>query len=365
MNESESIRSILEKLGFDLRDKGSYWQTKAIWRQGDNPTAIQIYKDSGVWNDYVAGTTGRPFKSLIKLVNGGCFDDVTLSFLDQREEDFLFEEKKEILKMSQKYSTKILKRLLPQHNFYLDKGISESTLHKYRSGYATSEKMAKRYVFPIFDTEDKDYIVGFTGRSIYWDKNSTIPKWKHIGRKSEWIYPLYTPYNNELPFLDSVLDTRTIYIVESVGDSLALSERGYMNNMVSFGLTLSSNQISKLIELDVNKIIISPNNDSSKLDNPGYNSGLKNYLKLLSFFDIKNLEFKPCPENQDLSDLHLNRDKDKFKNWINSEFDSKKCCEEIHDKLTRNDSFKLIGNKKERESKYKLISGYLGEEEWN
>ena len=48
-----SYKEILENLGYKLSDHGSYWRTSALYRSGDNPTALQIYKDSGVWKDYV------------------------------------------------------------------------------------------------------------------------------------------------------------------------------------------------------------------------------------------------------------------------------------------------------------------------
>ena len=55
--ETEDIKEVLLELGFKLRDRGPYWQTNALWRNGDNFTAVQIYKDSGVWRDYVDGTS--------------------------------------------------------------------------------------------------------------------------------------------------------------------------------------------------------------------------------------------------------------------------------------------------------------------
>ena len=47
---SEKIKESLLALGFKLNDRGSYWQTNAIFRNGDNQTAIQIYKDKQ-WMD--------------------------------------------------------------------------------------------------------------------------------------------------------------------------------------------------------------------------------------------------------------------------------------------------------------------------
>ena len=64
--DTEAIRDILIELGYRLDDRGDYWQTNAIYRGGDNRTAVQIYKDSGVWKDYVQETGFLPFKALLE-----------------------------------------------------------------------------------------------------------------------------------------------------------------------------------------------------------------------------------------------------------------------------------------------------------
>ena len=62
------IEEALNELGFKLNDRGPYWQTSAIWRNGDNPTAIQIYKNSGVWRDFVNDIGHQPFARLVGTV---------------------------------------------------------------------------------------------------------------------------------------------------------------------------------------------------------------------------------------------------------------------------------------------------------
>ena len=61
-----SYKEILENLGYKLSDHGSYWRTSALYRSGDNPTALQIYKDSGVWKDYVEDSIFLPFEALVQ-----------------------------------------------------------------------------------------------------------------------------------------------------------------------------------------------------------------------------------------------------------------------------------------------------------
>ena len=66
MSKDLDIESILVDLGYNLDDRGEYWQTNAVYRGGDNKTALQIYKDTGVWKDYVQETGFLPFKALVE-----------------------------------------------------------------------------------------------------------------------------------------------------------------------------------------------------------------------------------------------------------------------------------------------------------
>ena len=61
-----NFQNILENLGYKLSDHGSYWRTNALYRAGDNTTALQIYKDSGVWKDYVEDSIFLPFEALVQ-----------------------------------------------------------------------------------------------------------------------------------------------------------------------------------------------------------------------------------------------------------------------------------------------------------
>ena len=63
---SQDIESVLTELGYVLDDRGDYWQTNAVYRGGDNRTAVQIYKDTGVWKDYVQETGFLPLQALIE-----------------------------------------------------------------------------------------------------------------------------------------------------------------------------------------------------------------------------------------------------------------------------------------------------------
>jgi hypothetical protein len=61
--DSNKIKEVLESIGYNLIDCGNHWRTSAIYRNGDNKTAVQIYKNTGVWSDYAQGSQKFPFES--------------------------------------------------------------------------------------------------------------------------------------------------------------------------------------------------------------------------------------------------------------------------------------------------------------
>ena len=66
MVSPEKIKESLISLGYKLADRGSYWQTNAVFRNGDNKTAIQIYKNTECGKDHVQNSSFSPFKRLVE-----------------------------------------------------------------------------------------------------------------------------------------------------------------------------------------------------------------------------------------------------------------------------------------------------------
>lgn len=247
-----ATREILEPLGFKLRDCGDYWQANAAFRNGDNPTALQIYKKTGVWIDYAHGDKPMPFKLLLKKMGSS----ETVSEVKNEEE---FEGRVKVPKV---YEQSCLSRLLPHYSFYNKRGINDATLKLYRGGMATVGKMYQRFVFPVFNEMGK--IHGFSGRDML-DKEGR-PKWKHIGVKKDWLYPYFMLDEKGKRTMDeSCIDfSKDCYIVESNGDSLSMTQNGIPNHFVSFGAKLSNTLLAKLISLNPKNIILSYNNDEDK-----------------------------------------------------------------------------------------------------
>ena len=125
MLSQDKIKESLLSLGYKLSDRGAYWQTNAVFRNGDNKTAIQIYKNTGVWKDHVQNSAFSPFKRLIEVTLGTNDPKQIKQYIDEEDiganyNKLTFSEK---LEMEEIYPEDCLKKLLPHYKFYNDKEI--------------------------------------------------------------------------------------------------------------------------------------------------------------------------------------------------------------------------------------------------
>ena len=197
------------------------------------------------------------------------------------------------------YSKESLKKLVPDHDYWINRGISEYTISQFKGGVVKEGKMANRYVFPIFNA--KDDIVGFAGRDL--KPNEKRPKWKLIGDKSKWKYPLFLNFK-------LIRKEKSIIIVESIGDMLALWDCGITNVVVAFGLGLSPALMGVFIRLDFSQIIISFNDDSQN-SNAGNKAAEKAEQKLLNYFDPHQIRVK-LPIQGDFGEMS----KEQILTWV-------------------------------------------------
>lgn len=302
----------LINLGYKLQDRGDYWQTSAIYRGGDNPTALQIYKDTGVWKDYVSGGGFKPFKALLDKSNSG---DI-VEFEDSFSNSFNVKDSASI--SSEKlFEDDYPSSLLPHFSFYEKKGIDIKLLQNLDSGLSTEGAMYQRFVFPIKNKYKK--IQGLAGRDML--NKEGRPKWKHMGKKTQWIYPYY---NFEVT-IDSIRESKEVILVESIGDLLSLFNNKVYNVLVSFGLDVSPSLSSHLMGLNLDKIIFSFNNDKEKDLNRGRIASIKNFLKLSSYFNCNEM-FICLPTKNDFGDMNQKDFEDWFLKKENNLNSSKNMC---------------------------------------
>lgn len=284
-------KSILENLGYKLTDRGSFWHTTALYRGGDNPTAVQVYKNSGVWKDFVQDTDFLPFEALLEKTLNTKDKLKIREVLKNKTSDYSISTKKNLLIQEKTYDASCLKKLLPHYDFYTKepRSISKETLQDYLCGLATGGKMYQRIVFPVFNKDGK--IHGFSGRKVS-DKNDS-PKWLHMGKKTDWFYPYFS--NPKTAY--SITEKKSAFLLESIGDSLALYDAGVENNLVCFGISISPKFISHLASLDIERIYVSMNNDSENERNRGFEGAFKVICKLVETIDFKKVYFIPPKKN--------------------------------------------------------------------
>jgi hypothetical protein len=305
--DPSKIHEALIALGYKLSDRGAYWQTSAVFRNGNNSTALQIYKNTGVWKDYVEDTPFSPFKRLVEATLGTNDKSEIDKYIKDEDAGVMYSKKlgkAPKIEMEEVYDEAMLDRLLPHYKFYNNKGISTKTLTELKGGLATTGQLNQRFVFPIFNSLNQ--VHGFSGRDMANKPNSNRPKWKHIGKKKNWVYPLYSS-----PATAEAIDkTKTVILVESIGDVLSLKENNFHNCLSTFGLDLSSKLICSLVSMSLSSVVIAFNNDNDKAENRGKIGAIKSYLKLLGVFEPSAI--KIClPEKNDFGDMS----RDDYAEW--------------------------------------------------
>lgn len=273
----------LVELGYKLHDHGNHWRTRAIFRNGKTSTSVIIYKDSGVWRDFGGDDEPKPFKVLVQETLKTGDEKIISQYVSGDAAEYRPPQKnqEDKIEMEKVYDESMLEKLLPITDFYEKRKVPAKIQKLFRCGYAGSGKMYRRMVFPIFNLNGQ--IHGFSGRAV---SDDAEVKWKHTGRKANWIYPhhLSRKYIEEL---------EEVILVESIGDCLALYSMGFYNVLVTFGLDLSPALLNYLSSFSIKRIIIATNNDEGKETNSGRRAAVKAAAKLSAFFDLGQVYINP------------------------------------------------------------------------
>jgi DNA primase len=286
-----NVYQVLTDLGYKLKDFGKEYRTRPLYRDSDNDTVLKIYKDTGHWFDFKENISGD-FSLLVgmtlKLDNPEKAKEwlKNKNFVIHKSSDI----EKPLLKATKKFDIEILSKLENNQNYWLNRGVSQNILEEFKGGLAKTGKMKNRYVFPIFNYK-KD-LVGFSGRDV---TNLSKIKWKHLGEKNDFVYPLFL--NGE-----AIETQREVILVESIGDMLSLYQSGVKNILVTFGVNLSLGILNYLLKIDIKKIYISLNNDSNK-NNAGNIGAEKTYSRLKRYFDDKQLKIA-LPTKKDFGEMN-------------------------------------------------------------
>ena len=303
MDMSQQIRDILSDIGYNLQDLGKEYRARPIYRDSDSNTVLRIRKDNGNWVDFKENISGK-FEDLVKLsLNLSSVDEAKRYLSDKISLDEERVVYKPRIVERRILSQDFLEGLELDNSYWHGRNISDETLNVFGGGVSSKGRMQNRYVFPVFNHMNK--LVGVSGRYIKSiGQYSKVPKWKHIGDKFSWNYPL--KYNIKI-----LKNLKRIILVESIGDMLALWEAGVKNVIVIFGLNLSKAVQNTLLRFDPNEVIISLNNDSE--NGAGNMAAHKIQRRLLNFFDSHQIRIL-LPSKNDFGDMS----KDEILAWSKS-----------------------------------------------
>jgi len=291
-----NIYQILTDLGYQLKDYGKEYRARPLYRESDNDTVLKIYKDSGNWFDFKENISGD-FSSLVGMTLKLDSPEKAKEWL--KDKNFIFkkicEPTKPLLKSTKKFDLELLKNLEIDNRYWNSRGVNDHTLCQFRGGMAKVGKMKNRYVFPIFNSAND--IIGFSGRDT---TGASKIKWKHLGEKNDFLYPLFLNQKD-------ILESKQVFIIESIGDMLSLWQAGIKNTIVLFGVSMNLKILNYLLKIDINKIYISLNNDFLN-KGEGYGCGnissQKIYNKLIRYFDEKQLSVR-LPTKKDFGEMNV------------------------------------------------------------
>jgi hypothetical protein len=264
---AHAIGEFLRERGYQLRDCGEYWTTRAIFRGGVRPASLTVWKRDGRFKDWVVGTSGSP-EYLAKIISGAAPNFIT-------EQDYIPQK----IVVPKIYSEKCLERLLPSYQMFSKRGISDETMRFFKAGLAQKGQLLRRVCFPCRDEQSK--IIGFAGR-WYSEQlpKEDFAKWKFIGRKTNFLFP--GTLNR-----DEIYKARQVILVESIGDVLSLWEAGVKNTFCLFGTALCKRHLSYVACFQAKDVVIALNDDTKQDGtNPGQQGAAKVLEKLDKVLDV-------------------------------------------------------------------------------
>lgn len=308
---NSNVWEVLTNLGYQLQNCGHYYTSSAVYRSGDSNKSLVIYPNDNLCIDYARNGEKFSIKKLIALTLGVETRGEVENWLLSNNIVLKFNPPKPKLNFPKIYPQEILKDLVPIYKYWNDRKISSETLRLFEGGVTGNKgKMKYRFVFPIFN--HKKEIIGFTGRDLL--KNGDKfkrPKWKILGNKTTFKYPLFL--NHQI-----IKEKKEVILIEGISDCLSLWEVGIKNCICLFGVRISPGIINFLIKYDINKIIISTNNDELNNGCAGNDAAQLIKLQLLHFFDDHQVAISLPTTHKDWNEVLINEGPDEISNWYNN-----------------------------------------------
>jgi hypothetical protein len=303
---TDNITVVMDSLGIDYADRGTYYNSSCYVHGGDNGTAFSWSKDFGCWKCFTHGCDDEFGHNVVGLVAGvnKAGRDSAIGFLYK-----LFSDESGELSVPKDYVGIKRDRAFCQTNLFLNvedlnslthsiyfehRGFHSDVLAKYRVGECRAgwkgglngtTKTANgedwhglyrpRAVIPIFDIDNN--FVGWNARTLG-------------GEKTKWLPPPGFKRNLNLFNInyakDAIKETGIAILCEGCLDVLKLVQNGFANVVGLFGVSMSEAQRNLLIKCGANAIIVALDNDENRAGNFGAERIMS---RNSTYFDVTNL----------------------------------------------------------------------------
>ena len=142
--DPDQIRDILTEIGYSLSDQGKYYRTKPLYRDSSSHTVLSIDKSNGRWKDFRADIGGS-FEDLIRLtLRLKSHGEATKWLFDKgiNPSENSFEKRLPQVQQTKIFKNELLSKLIPEHSYWNNRGISNDTLSHFKGGVTENGKMA-------------------------------------------------------------------------------------------------------------------------------------------------------------------------------------------------------------------------------
>lgn len=293
---TENLDRILDAFGIEYREFSNMFRCACPIHDGDNPTSLCIYKESGAWRCFTGGCHEKYGANTLGLIRGllskdreasvneaiNFIEDMIggkLEFSDTTPMNYHLLYKDKVNNQSKVTRQAIRKRLEIPAEYFINRGFSNNVLDKYDVGLCKNKKSQfyNRCVVPIYDISYNN-VIGYSGRDI--TERSKV-KWLHSH------FPRESTLYNSWFAKDIIKQENTCILVESPGNIWRLEEAGIHMGLAMFGTELSFNQMRLLSQLSVLNLVLLLDNDQA-----GKNATARIVKKLKGLYNIIIPEIK-------------------------------------------------------------------------
>ena len=292
------IKSILQELGYPIQEHSNYYKTRGIYRGGRDINSLTIYYKENLVIDHVAGERFS-IEELIKRTLLFDNDEKIKEWLKNKNITLPVYNPNSVsfnIIQSETFSEEEVKDLLPDYDYFINRGISDKACITFRGGLCNNGTLKDRQCLLIINS--KNQIVGVTGRDV---TNKKKIKWMHRGVKSKWVWPAYLSHSD-------IGNCKEIILVESPLCCMRLWDCGVKNTICLFGVEISNAVINYLLRVHPKKIIVALNNEESHIGN---NAANKVRDRLIKYFDSHVIKIH-LPPAKDFAEI---KEDDIIKKW--------------------------------------------------